>query len=357
MDVEEDAGRVVGRGGHEVRGTLVGEDRPQVALDRLDLGFGVRRRSAEGRVAGRRARAAAAPPLEGVVAVEVDAAVGRVGAEVVVDVLAPGESGLRLLAAVGVRLQQQVNLVVVEQPGGVGVAAVAGDELLGEAGGELGRRVLAGVDRGGREQLRLRTRDVGVGESQDPQVVAGRLALRLEPRVPDVDHRRQVGVRGDDRVHRRVGLLDRAVAGEGGDRRRTVETRLAGHPGGAHLVDFDVEAERAERRHPLGVGLDQQEALVAVVAEMIAPGRDRAPRGRVAEPGADHPGSGSGGALARGERRSRCTEQNGGEETRCNRAHGVLERTTGSCAGRPPAPRPRGGGRPRSRGSTLAARR
>ena len=84
-----------------------------------------------------------------------------------------------------------LGLVLVEQPGGVGIDAIAVDQPLGESGGELGWSVLAGVDRGGDHELGLavwgrfagrRARGAAVGEAQHPHVVAGGAArCRLLP--------------------------------------------------------------------------------------------------------------------------------------------------------------------------------
>ena len=59
-------------------------------------------------------------------------------AAVVVVFLRQRVAGLGLLAAVGVGVEQDVDLVLVEQPGGVGVDAVGREQLLGEASGRLG---------------------------------------------------------------------------------------------------------------------------------------------------------------------------------------------------------------------------
>jgi len=47
----------------------------------------------------------------------------------------------------------QLDLVMIEDPGHVGVHPVAVDQRLGKTGHQLRRRVLAGVDRAGHEQV------------------------------------------------------------------------------------------------------------------------------------------------------------------------------------------------------------
>ena len=49
-----------------------------------------------------------------------------------------------------------------------------------------------------------------------------------------------------------------------------------------------------------GVGLDREEALVAMVAVVVAPGGDLAQHDVVAEPGTDHPRPGAGERLVGG---------------------------------------------------------
>ena len=108
--------------------------------------------------------------------------------------------------------------MVVEQPGGVGVDAVAVDQLLGEARHQLRGRVLARVDGAVGEEPRLRAGNARVGEPDHQQVVARVAAGRdLLPAVADVDHRREGRVRGGESLGGGESLLDRAIAGEARD--------------------------------------------------------------------------------------------------------------------------------------------
>ena len=50
-----------------------------------------------------------------------------------------------MFSAVRIRDEHQVDIVVVQQPCGVGIGAVCLDQVLGEAGHQLGRGVLPGV--------------------------------------------------------------------------------------------------------------------------------------------------------------------------------------------------------------------
>ncbi len=197
-----------------------------------------------------------------------------------------------------------MNLVLVEQPGRVGILAEALDQLLGEAQHELRGRVLAGMDRGSHEEPRLRAGEVLVGEHEHAQIVAAERCSLL-PGVADVAPRGQRRVRQDHRRRRRVGLCHRPVAGEArnaGERRlaarrplRRVTLRLLGvtDPPRPLRVDLDVEAEVAQGGHALRAGLDRQKAELAIDAVVVAPRRDRTQHRRVAEPSAHHPGTGT----------------------------------------------------------------
>ena len=144
------------------RAAAVGPQAAHIGFDRLRLGLGAGARAAVGEVAlvAAGALAAGAVPAEAEVAVQVGAAGVGVGAVVVVGVLAPRQAGLGLLAAVGVGVQHQVHFVVVEDPGGVGIGAIAVDQPARELQHQRRGGVFARMDRAVDEQLGL-----GAGEA------------------------------------------------------------------------------------------------------------------------------------------------------------------------------------------------
>ncbi len=213
MDVHKDAGGCAGRGRAQVVRALVGELGAHIILD--GLGFWLR--GCAGTVIGIVARVAAGPaaatPLKRKVAVEVCPTVVRAERAIVfVGVLAPHQSCLGLFAPVRIGLQQQMNLVMVQQPGHVGVPVILCHQILGKARAQLGRGIFASVDRGHDEQFGLGTRDGHMRQAQHLQVVALAWVLGLFPRVADVDPCGQVGVFGDDCLGGVKGFFYRAVA-------------------------------------------------------------------------------------------------------------------------------------------------
>ena len=253
--------------------------RPQAAhigLHGLRLGFGAGAGAAVGQRAGAAAAALAVGDVPAVaeVAVQVDAARVAVGAVVVVGVLAPREARFGALAAVGVGVQHQVQLVVVEHPGGVGVDAVPVDELARELQHQRRGGVLAGVDGAVDEELGLalpgRRRHRGVAELEHAEVVAA-AAAGLLPGVAGIDPAGELRLGRRQRLGLRKALLDRLVAGVAGDaagagagvlRRplHALQARIAL----ADEVLGHLEAE-AEGTQPRLVDRVELEDLVAVV--------------------------------------------------------------------------------------------
>ncbi len=180
-----------------VGAALVEQDRAGVVLHDLRLRLRGGGGAAIGLVAGD-AAAAARVPLETAVAIEIDAPrAGVVAAVVVVGVLAPQRAGFGFLAAIRVDLRNDMNLEVVEQPGGVGVDIVFGDQVFGKARCQLCSRVFAGVNGCDQQKFRLGARDSAVGQLQSKDIVAGRAAGRhLLPTVADVGPRRQLWIGG-----------------------------------------------------------------------------------------------------------------------------------------------------------------
>ncbi len=173
VEVNIDAGGIVGGGGTEARGALVGELGAHVVLGGLGLGLRGGAGAVICTVAFVVTGPAAAVPLEFKVPVEVSASIVARGAAVVlIGVLAPREPGLGLFAAVGVGVEHQVDFVMVQNPGRVGVGAIVVHQVFGKAGCQLGGGVFTGVDRTGDEKLGLGAGDGRVGQTQDHHVVA-----------------------------------------------------------------------------------------------------------------------------------------------------------------------------------------
>ena len=139
---------------------LVGEDKPHVVLDGLDL----RLRGGGGAsivfVAWVATRSVAAAPLVIKVSVEIRTSIVARGATVIlIGVLAPLESGFRLLAAVGIGVEHQVDLVMVQNPGCVGVNAIVVYQVLSKKQTQRSSGIFIGMDRSGGKELRFVTGD------------------------------------------------------------------------------------------------------------------------------------------------------------------------------------------------------
>ncbi len=123
---------------------VVGED---VILYGLRLRFRSGGGATIGLITLAAAGATAAAPFKLEVTVQVSAPIGGGGAAIVlVGVFAPGEAGFGLFTAVRVCVQHQMNLVIVHQPGGVGIHAIVVDQVLGKAGHQFGGGIFAGMN-------------------------------------------------------------------------------------------------------------------------------------------------------------------------------------------------------------------
>ena len=235
VHVQEDARRAVR---HRAVGSARhgAEDALHVVRRGAGLGFRPGGRASIRVRAGAAARARSTP-VRGVVAVDVHTRAPPVpgrGVVVRVGVLAPGRVGaLREFAGIRVALQQQMHFVTVEQPGGVGVAAVVRHEALPEARHRGGGGVVPGVDGPLDKELGLGAADGAVGEHEDMNVVpAGEAdgvpaahadfvaaaAAGLEPAIADVVPAREIRKLPGDGLAERVGALHRVVARVAGNR-------------------------------------------------------------------------------------------------------------------------------------------
>ncbi len=173
VQINIDAGGVEGGGIIEAGAALVGELSTHVILGGLGLGLRGGAGASIRAVAFVAAGSTAAVPLERKVSVEVSASIVACGAAVIlVGVLTPREPGFSLFAAVGVGVEHQVDLVMVQNPGRVGVGAIVVHQVFGETGCQFGGGVFTGVDRTGHEQLGLGAGDGRVGQTQDHHVIA-----------------------------------------------------------------------------------------------------------------------------------------------------------------------------------------
>ena len=323
VQVEEHTLRVgVGRIG-QGRAASVREGGPDVVDDGLRFRLGRRRRAAEGVRTGAAAAAAPVAPLERVVAVEVDA--GGVAATTVVGVvvLAPGQAGLGALAVVGIGLQQRVHLVVVQQPGGVGVGAVALHQRFDQPRGQLGRGVLAGMHRRHDEHRRLRPGQVAVGDARHFELVAAHAIQRL-PRRTDRQNLHQIRCSLRQRRHRGLGFLHGAVAGVAADagQPRALERELLVDRGGGLRIGLQAEADGLQARAHRRVGLQPQQALGAIDLGMAQLRRDAVDQRRIVEPRAHHLRLLQ--RLRRGQPRTHPSQQQRGSPQSARHGHGSL---------------------------------
>ena len=111
-----------------------------------------------------------------------------------------------------------MDLVIVEQPGDIGVGTVVGGQEFGKTHGGLGGDQLAGVDLGHQEEGGLGAGDGFVGHADDVQVVARQAARGdLFPTFAIGGGHHQIGVGLLQVPDGGVGLFDGAVAGVAGD--------------------------------------------------------------------------------------------------------------------------------------------
>lgn len=146
---------------------------------------------------------------------------------------------------------------MVEQPGDIGVGAIAGNQLLGEACHRFGRGVFARMDRAGDVEHRLIAASVLIRQLQDVEVVAIVGILRLCPRIADIDPLRQRGIVRYDIFCGLVGLFDGAVTGVARDA-TAARVGLTGRLklGGQLLVNHVVIAVQIEPREVVCGRLD-----------------------------------------------------------------------------------------------------
>ena len=196
-----------------------------------------------------------------------------------------------------------MHFLAVQYPGRVGVGPVALDEVLAEAGHQLRGRVLAGVDGGVDDELRLGPRDGRVRQLQDLDVVAGQAAgVHLLPAVADVDPAGEVWTALDQALCGGIGLLHRPVTGEPGD-----ALDLSGqlHAGteqvrGPLLVHLDREAHVHELVPARAVHIEDEVSLVVVDLPRRPLGGQAVHLLAVGEPGAHDPRPVSGRRVRRG---------------------------------------------------------
>ncbi len=300
----------------------------------VGLGFRLRRLATVGFVADVTAGATAVRdvPVEREIAVEVDAVtVGvdvRVAVAIAADlivVLAPQDALLGHLAAVGVGLQHEVEIVVVDQPRRLGIAPVALDQPFGEARVDFGRWILARVDRA--EHDHLRAVGVGgqrreIGEVDRAHLVALVRVVGALPRGADVVDLDESRVGRREVVHRVVRAFDGAVAREAGDRGIAAGRDLRDVRGdrradagfgraqlrGRRLVDRDPEAGRRQRVDAALVGFRAQDLALRVDDDVLELRGGALQRGLVGPMGLDDPVVGQRG-RAQGKPESR--EQRG----------------------------------------------
>ncbi len=245
VNVEVHAGGVRRSGVAEVGAALVGEDGPQVVLNRLHFRLGSRACPAKGLATLAAAGTAAAAPLELEVTIQVRPARVRVGAVVVVCIFAPKLARFGHLAPIGIGVQQQMDFVIIQQPGYIRVAVVIVHQVFGEARHQLGGGVFSRVNGGIDEHDRLRPGDSAIGQAQDHHVVAGIAAGgSLLPAIADVRPGGQRWVGSDNARRAGKRLLHRAIAGVAGDARNLTLQGLARPVKfGRHLgVNFQPEA-------------------------------------------------------------------------------------------------------------------
>ncbi len=289
VHVEEHARGRGRRRCQQVGRALIRKQRLQVGHDRGGLWLRGSGCAAKGRVAGLAAGAIVRAPLERKVAIEVGATLvaGR-AAVVLVDVLAPRQSDLGLLAAIRVGLRQQVQFEMVEHEAHIGVVGMPRQKLLGEAHQRLGGAVLARMDGADDEGLRLRSGDRRVGQPQHPEVISERRIAHLLPGIADVDAAGERRVVGNHLVDAGEGLLDRAVAGEG--RYRAERTRRIAHQRGQCRVDADAHAVGEQQRVLMAVcHLDDRIALVVAHFPRFGAARHCCQLRLAVEIGAHHP--------------------------------------------------------------------
>ena len=231
MYVEENAAGVGRRCGIVFRPSRVGEQALHIRRNGLRLRFRGRLGAVKVPIAGLIAGADGAP-LKAEISIEINARprIGTVGRIVI---LTPKDSLLRPFAPIRIGVQHQVDFMLVQQPGGVGVDSIIINHLFGKAGGQFGRGIFARVERTGDEQLWLRPRDGRVGQFQYHQVGAAHVG-RLLPRLPDRGPGGQLGEGVDDRLGARVSLFDGTVTriSGNGPGRVLLRGQLRSLPGG-----------------------------------------------------------------------------------------------------------------------------
>ena len=232
--------------------TIIAADAGNVAHQIIGFRLGHARRSTIGLVADRSAGAAVAghdAPMEREIAIQIDTRGIAATCRDRVGVLAPGQPGFSFLAAIRIGLQDQVEVLVIDQPGGFGIATVVVEQPFGEVCGDFGRGVFARMDRIGDDHVRLvGDRRVGgrVADAQDAHRITLAGVLRALPGRADIDHPRQRRMGGGEVVHRLVGFFDRAIAGIG----RNAAARIAeclsvelAHVRGGRHVDAVLDAQ------------------------------------------------------------------------------------------------------------------
>ncbi len=112
-------------------------------------------------------------------------------------------------------MRDDVNLAVVEQPGHVGVDAVAGKEAFGIPCSDFRCYHLARVNGGDEKEAKLRANYSAVSHNKSMDVEAGqRCAMLFVPTVAYVDPGGEVRVLGCQRGEVGVGLFHRAITGK-----------------------------------------------------------------------------------------------------------------------------------------------
>ena len=157
------------------RASLIGKERPDKRLERRDLRFRRRDRTGVRLSAGRFRGSIDDAPLEVRVPVQIHSDAGhRAGPVTGVRVLPLQIALLGEHAPVGVRDRNDHDEMLVEQPGHVAVDAIAAQQVIDEAQGQLRRGELARVNGGHEEQRGLRTGTLPIGELDPEQIVPGR---------------------------------------------------------------------------------------------------------------------------------------------------------------------------------------
>ncbi len=104
-------------------------------------------------------------------------------------------------------------LVMIQHPSGIGIAAIAVQQVLGKAQIELRRGVFTGMDRGHDKQDRLWPGDSTIGDLEHPDVGAVAPAqCGFLPTVTNIDDAGQIGMLRRQLIDPCVGFGHRAIA-------------------------------------------------------------------------------------------------------------------------------------------------